>query len=106
MEIRVEVDERFERLVRLTNVVREDVDRRPPNHEVLRTAEKGTEHEWHKIAQLVAEQVLEQVSDKNDRAEGTSKSKEPKKEGEAQGRLCSASGRECFFQFQCRVLFP
>ena len=81
VEIRVEVDERFERLVRLTIVVREDGDRRPPNREVLRTVEKGTEHEWHKIAQLVAEQVLEQVSDKNDRAKGTGKSKEQKKRG-------------------------
>ena len=48
---------------------------------MLRTVEKGTEHEWHKIAQLVAEQVLEQVSDKNDRAKGTGKSKEQKKRG-------------------------
>ena len=34
VEIRVEVDEHAERLVRLTNVVREDGESRPPNFEV------------------------------------------------------------------------
>ena len=85
MEIRVEVDERVERLVRLTNVVREDGDSRPLNFEVLRTVEKGTEHEWHKIAGPVAQQVPEQVLDKSEKAKGTSKSKEQKKTARCSG---------------------
>ena len=48
------------------------------HREVLRTIEKGTEHEWHKTAGPVAEQGPEQVFDKSERAEGTSKSKEQK----------------------------
>ena len=94
VEIRVEVDERVERLVRLTNVVREDGDSRPLNFEVLRTVEKGTEHEWHKIAERVAELFLEQVLDKNERAQGTSKSTEQKMTAR-----CSGCTREIVFGF-------
>ena len=49
VEIRVEVGEPVERLVRSLH------------REVLRKVEKVTEHEWHKRAGSVAEQVLEQV---------------------------------------------
>ena len=92
VEIRVDVDERVERLVRLTNLVSEDGDSRPINFEVLRTVEKGTEHEWHKIAGPVAQQVPEQVWDKSEKAEGTSKSKEQKKTAR-----CSGCTREIVF---------
>ena len=69
MEIRVEVDECVGRLVR------------PLHREVLRKVEKVTEHEWHKRTGSVAEQVLEQVFDKSERAKGTSQSKEQEREG-------------------------
>ena len=97
-EITVEVDVRVERLVRLTNVVREDGDSRPVNREVLRKVEKVTEHGWQKTAGLVAEQVWEQILDKSESCKGTSKSKEQKKRGQgarsAQGRFFLASGSE------------
>ena len=59
-EIRVEVEKRVERLVRTFH------------REVLRTVEKGTEHEWNRTPGPVAEQFLEHVLDKSERAKGTS----------------------------------
>ena len=59
-EIRVEVEKRVERLVRTFH------------REVLRTIGKGTGHEWNRTPGPVAEQVLEHVLDKSERAKGTS----------------------------------
>ena len=88
VEIRVEVDECVGRLVR------------PLHREVLRKVEKVTEHEWHKIAELVAEPVLEHVLDKSERAKGTSQSKEQKETAR-----CLRCTREILFGFRKGVMW-
>ena len=96
MEVRAEVGERVGRLVRFTNVVKEDGDRRPLHREVTSTIGKGTAHEWHKIAERVAELFLEQVFGKSERAKGTSQSKDQKREG----KVLEVHKRDCVWPLE------
>ena len=49
VEICVEADEQVERLVRCTNLKREDGEKQHIGRDVLRTVSKGTQHGWSKM---------------------------------------------------------
>ena len=57
VEIFVEVDEQVERLVRCTNLWREDGAKQRIGREVLRTISEGTQHGWSKLVGLVGSRV-------------------------------------------------
>ena len=60
------------------------------------TIGRGTEHEWRKIAERVADLFLEHVLGKSERAKGTSHSKDQKREG----KVLEVHKRDCVWPLE------
>ena len=81
VEIFVEVDEQVERLVRCTNLWREDGAKQRIGREVFRSVSKGTQHGWSKLLVLVGSRVQEEACPRTETAKGVSETKENKRGG-------------------------
>ena len=72
VEVMVEVEKRFERLVRCAHVLREDDDRQQISREVIRTVSRSTRHGWFELVGLVGSHQQEEACVRSEAVKGVS----------------------------------